>query len=183
VAAVSGVALVGVGRRRIVIRVTARTKARARAARPASWAPTTGAPAGSADVFATGRVRALLSDWARPVDDGFGSRVGNRVAALPFGPRVGLTFGTLGRLPTGSGEETVAGTAGRFGGTAGRFAGFSGCVRLCGVAGFCGAGFCGGAAGFCGAGFRGAEGFCGGAVAGGGAVIDSVADAAGSLAR
>jgi hypothetical protein len=88
-----------------------------------------------------------------------------------------------GRLPTGSGEETVVGTGGRA-------AGFSGCVRLCGVAGFCGAeGFCGAPA-FCGdpafwgaPGFCGPEGFCDGVVEGGGAVIDTVAAAAGSLAR
>jgi hypothetical protein len=114
-ALVSEVGLVGVGRRRIVSRVTARTKARARAARPASWAPRTGAPSESADVSATGRVRAFWVDRARPVV-GVGSRVGNRSAALRPGLRVGLTFGMLGRLPTGSGEVTDAGTGGSFAG-------------------------------------------------------------------
>lgn len=59
-------------------RVIARTKARARAARPATWAPAMDAPPGSAEVFATGRVPAFLPG----LEAGFGARAGNRLAAL-----------------------------------------------------------------------------------------------------
>jgi len=48
-----------VERRRIDRRATARTKATARAARPASWAPMMGTPSESADVSAIGRVCAF----------------------------------------------------------------------------------------------------------------------------
>ena len=93
------------------MRVTAKAKARASAASPASWAPTTGAPSGRADVSATGRVRALGTDWlALPVD--FGLSVGNRPDALPPGLSVGIAAGMPGRLPTGSGEVTITGTGG-----------------------------------------------------------------------
>jgi hypothetical protein len=80
-----------------------------------------GAPSGSADVSAIGRVRAFLAGWLG-LGVGFGSRVGNRPAALPPGfsvLRVGLTAGMLGRLPTGSGEVTVAGTGSAAAGTCG----------------------------------------------------------------
>lgn len=120
------------GRRRMVSRVIARTKARARAARPASWAPMTGAPSGSADVSATGRVCSFWFDCARPVL-GVGLTVGNRPAALPPGLRVEPTTGLrvepasgmLGRTPTGSAEVTVSGSDGTPTGS-------------CGAAGFCG---------------------------------------------
>jgi hypothetical protein len=68
-----------------------------------------GAPSGRAELFATGRVRAFLAG----LGVGFGSRVGNKLAALPAaGLRVGLAVGMLGRLPTGSGEVIVTGAGG-----------------------------------------------------------------------
>jgi hypothetical protein len=87
-----------------------------------------GAPSGSADVSAIGRVRAFWAGCAGLLVVGFGSRVGNRPAALPPGLRVGLTAGMLGRLPTGSGEVTVAGTGGAPAGICGAIAGDSGAV-------------------------------------------------------
>lgn len=89
----------------------ARTKAAARAARPASCAPMTEAPCGSADVSATARVRAVpVGRTALTV--GFGSSVGNSPAAFPLGLSVGFAAGMLGRLATGSGEVTTVETRG-----------------------------------------------------------------------
>lgn len=98
------------GRRRMVIRVIARTKATTSAPRPTSCAPTTEEPSGSAEVSATARVAALLLLLPEPLGDGL--IVGNRPAALPPGVRVGVAVGMLGRLPTGSGDVVAAGTAG-----------------------------------------------------------------------
>ena len=97
----------GAGRRRMEKRVTARTKARARAARPMSEAPRTEAPSGRAVVSATGRPFTLL-DWPE-LDDGWS--VGNRFPASPPGLSVGLLLvvETPGRLPTGSGDVVVIG--------------------------------------------------------------------------
>lgn len=95
-------------------RVTARTKARASAARPASWAPTMGTPSGRAEVFATGRVRAfvgaIVGALGRP-GVGFGVRAGNKLAALPAGLALsaGVALGIPGRLPTDRGEAPAAG--------------------------------------------------------------------------
>jgi hypothetical protein len=89
-------------------RVTAKTKARARAARPASWAPAMGAPSGSAVVLAIGLVCAFCADCAD-----FGSRVGNKSAALPPGLRMGLAPWMPGRLPARRGEMADADTWGR----------------------------------------------------------------------
>jgi hypothetical protein len=92
-------------------RVTARTKARARAASPISEAPRTDAPSGRAVLSATARPFTFL-DGLEPGD---GWSVGNRFAALPPGLSVGLmveeTPGRLtpGRLPTGSGDVVVIG--------------------------------------------------------------------------
>ena len=106
-AVVAGVA--GVGRRRMENRVTARTKARARAARPMREAPTTEAPSGSAAVSATARPFTLLD----VLELGDGWSVGNSFAALPPGLSVGLVAGgTSGRLPTGSGVVVVIGSVG-----------------------------------------------------------------------
>lgn len=76
-----------------------------------------GAPSGSANVFAIGRVRTRWAGWdglRRAGWDGlwvgFGSSVGNRPAALPPGLRTGLAAGMLGRLPTGSGAVTASET-------------------------------------------------------------------------
>lgn len=109
------------GFRRMDRRVIARTKARARAARPATWASAIGAPSGSADVFATGR----LTGFRPAVAVGVGARVGNRpaafavagfsVAGFPMGPSGGM----LGRLPTGSGEVIVTGFGGGAAGATG----------------------------------------------------------------
>jgi hypothetical protein len=71
---------------------------------------------GRADVFATGRVRALAAELVA----GFGSRVGNRSAALPAGLMLELAAGMRGSLPTGSGEVIVA-WAGVVSGGAGDF--------------------------------------------------------------
>ena len=80
---------------------------------PATWAPITVAPSGSADVSATGVVCSFGTGW-RGLAVGFGPTVGNRSEALPLlGLSVGLTPGMPGmpgRLPTGSGEATVTGT-------------------------------------------------------------------------
>jgi hypothetical protein len=99
----------------------------------------TGAPSGSADVSATGRVRALWPDCAGLVV-GVGLTVGNRPAALPLGLSVGATAGMLGRLPTGSAEVTGSGevTASGTVGSSGRFCGVGFCsgTRLCGGGGF-----------------------------------------------
>ena len=89
-------------------RVTARTKARARAARPMSEAPRTEAPSGRAVVSETGRPFTLLV--ALEPDDGWS--VGNRPPALPPGLSVGLMVEVIpGRLPTGSGDVVVSGNA------------------------------------------------------------------------
>ena len=89
-------------------RVTARTKARARAARPMSEAPRTDAPSGRAVLSETGRPLTLLG--ALEPDDGWS--VGNRPPALPPGLSVGLTVEVIpGRLPTGSGVVVVIGNA------------------------------------------------------------------------
>jgi hypothetical protein len=85
-------------------RVTARTKARARAARPISEAPTTDAPSGSAVLSATGRPFTFLAE----LEPGDGWSVGKRFAALPPGLSVGLRVEeTPGRSPTGSGEVVI----------------------------------------------------------------------------
>jgi hypothetical protein len=87
-------------------RVTARTKARARAASPISEAPTTDAPSGRAVLSATARPFTLL-DGLEPGD---GWSVGNRFPALPPGLRLGLMVEeTPGRSPTGSGDVVVIG--------------------------------------------------------------------------
>jgi hypothetical protein len=89
-------------------RVTARTKARARAARPMSEAPRTEAPSGRAVLSETGRPFTFLV--APEPDDGWS--VGNRPPALPPGLSVGLTVEVIpGRLPTGSGVVVVIGSA------------------------------------------------------------------------
>jgi hypothetical protein len=90
-------------------RVIAKTKATSSAARPASWAPTTGVLSGRAEVSAAWRAFGFSG---MPDELGFGDgdglRVGNKPAALPPGlsvaPVVGLVTPTAGRLPTGSGE-------------------------------------------------------------------------------
>ena len=98
-------------------RVTARTKARARAASPISEAPTTDAPPGRAVLSATARPFTLLGG----LEPGDGWRVGNRFPALPPGLRDGLSVeetpgtSTPGRLPTGSGDVVVMGTEGWLG--------------------------------------------------------------------
>jgi hypothetical protein len=101
------------GRRRIEKRVTARTKATSRAARPASWAPTTGAPSGRAEVSAAWRAFAFNAAFGLGLEPGDGLRVGNRPEALPPGlsvaPVVGLVVETPGRGPTGSGEVVGVG--------------------------------------------------------------------------
>jgi len=89
-------------------RVTARTNARARAARPISEAPRTEAPSGRAELSATGRAFTLLA--ALEPDDGWS--VGNRLAALPPGLSVGpvpVPVEIPGRLPTSSGDVVVIG--------------------------------------------------------------------------
>jgi len=94
----------------------------------------TGAPSGRAEVFATGRVRALLAGLGVPVV-GCGCRDGNRLAALPVvGLSVGLGVGTLGRLPTGRGEVIVTGGGGAAAAFAGGFVGAGGGGVLFGVA-------------------------------------------------
>jgi len=102
-------------------RVTARTKARARAASPISEAPRTDGPPGRAALSATARPFTFLGG----LEPGDGWSVGNRFPALPPGLSVGLrvvetpsgltpgrlTPGRLtpGRLPTGSGDVVVIG--------------------------------------------------------------------------
>jgi protein crumbs len=89
-------------------RVTARTKASARAIRPMSEAPRTEAPSGRAVLSETGR--AFTSLVALEPDDGWS--VGNRPPALPPGLSVGLMAEVIpGRLPTGSGDVVVSGNA------------------------------------------------------------------------
>jgi len=106
-AAVPGVD--GAGRRRIEKRVTARTKARARAASPISEAPTTDAPSGRALVSATGRPFTFLE----APEPGDGRSVGNRFAALPPGLSVAPMVEEIpGRSPTGSGAVVVIGVIG-----------------------------------------------------------------------
>jgi hypothetical protein len=82
---------------------------------PATWAPITVAPSGSADVSATGVVCSFGAGWLG-LAVGFGPTVGNRSEALPLpGFSMGGTLGTPGapgmpgRLLTGSGEATVTG--------------------------------------------------------------------------
>ena len=100
----------GAGRRRIENRVTASTKATSRAARPASWAPTTGALSGRAEVSAASRALALPFALADGLEEllGDGFSVGKRPDAFPPGlsvaPVLGLLVGTPGRVPTGIGE-------------------------------------------------------------------------------
>jgi hypothetical protein len=90
-----------------------------------------GALSGRADVFAKGRVRALSAELGA----GFGSRVGNRLAALPPGFRREPGGGMLGRLPTGSAEVidtgigVVSGDVGDFAGV-GEVFGVGGAVRV-----------------------------------------------------
>ena len=107
----AGAAVAGAGRRRMEKRVTARTKATSRAARPASWAPTTGALSGRAEVSAASR--AFTFDALFEFAFGDGLRVGNRPEALPPGlsvvPVVGLVTEMWGRVPTGSGDVDGAG--------------------------------------------------------------------------
>lgn len=82
-----------------------------------SWAPITEAPPGSADVFATGRVRAFCGLRGELVR---GCSVGKRLPALPPGLSVGLwcvatpawNGGMPGKLPTGKGDEVTTGTGG-----------------------------------------------------------------------
>jgi hypothetical protein len=103
-AAVPGVD--GAGRRRMEKRVTARTKARARAASPISEAPTTDAPSGRAVLSAIWRPFTLLN----ALETGDGWSVGKRFAALPPGLSVGLMVEeTPGRPPMGSGDVVVIG--------------------------------------------------------------------------
>jgi hypothetical protein len=103
-------AVPGAGRRRIEKRVTAKTKATSSAARPASWAPTTGAPSGRAEVSAAWRAFAFNGEPEPELELGLGDglRVGKRPEALPPGlssaPVVGLAAATPGRVPTGSGD-------------------------------------------------------------------------------
>ena len=90
-------------------RVTARTKARARAASPISEAPTTDAPPGRAVLSATARPFTFLGG----LEPGDGWSVGNRFPALPPGLSVGLMVEeTPGRSPTGSGDVVVIGNEG-----------------------------------------------------------------------
>jgi hypothetical protein len=87
-------------------RVTARTKARARASSPISEAPRTDAPPGSAVLSATARPFTFLDG----LEPGEGWSVGNRFPALPPGLSVGLrVVETPGRSPTGSGDVVVNG--------------------------------------------------------------------------
>ena len=87
-------------------RVTARTKASARAARPISEAPTTDAPSGRAVLSATARPFTFLDG----LESGDGWSVGNRFPALPPGLSVGLVVEEIpGRMPTGSGDVAVIG--------------------------------------------------------------------------
>jgi hypothetical protein len=87
-------------------RVTASTKAKARAARPMSEAPTTDELSGRALTSATGRPRTPLP----AVEPGDGWSVGKRLAALPPGLRLGLVPAvTPGRSPTDSGDVVVIG--------------------------------------------------------------------------
>ena len=96
-------------------RVTASTKARTSADRPATWAPTMEAPSGRAVVFAIGTVCAFLAGLGvlGVLAVGRGLRVGNRFAALPVaGLSEGFGAGMVGRLPTGRGEVIVTGGGG-----------------------------------------------------------------------
>jgi hypothetical protein len=107
-AAAADPGVAGTGRRRMEKRVTARTKARARAASPMSEAPRTEAPSGRAVLSETARPFTLLA--ALEPDDGWS--VGNRPPALPPGLSVGLMVEVIpGRLPTGSSVVVVIGNA------------------------------------------------------------------------
>src|ERR1700761_4529537 len=109
-----------------------------------------GALSGRADVFATGRVRAFAE-----LEDGFGSRVGNRPAASPPGFRLEPAAGMRCRPPTGS--EVIVSWAGAASGDGEDF------VGECFVVG---------------------DAFAGGEVFGfGGAVTATVVDAVGSVGR
>src|SRR6202012_3846153 len=82
--------------RRIDTRVTAKMKASARAARPATSAQTWSAEPESTDVVLASGV--VSSACAEPgLGAGLGLRVGNRPAALPPGLRVGGGGETPGR--------------------------------------------------------------------------------------
>jgi hypothetical protein len=70
-----------------------------------------GAPSGSAVVFAIGRVCVFCADWSEFEVD-FGSRVGNKSAALPPGLKVERVAGMPGRLATGRREVTDTGAWG-----------------------------------------------------------------------
>ena len=113
----AGAAVLGAGRRRIEKRVTARTNATSRAARPASWAPTTGALSGRAEVSAAWRAFALNAEPDPELELGVGDglSVGNRPEALPPGlrvaPVVGLVVETPGSVPIGSGDVDGVGCA------------------------------------------------------------------------
>jgi hypothetical protein len=96
------------GRLRIDSRATASTNARASTPRPASCAPMTGAPSGSAAVFATVRPLAFpVPDLPGGSADGVSE--GNRPEALPPGLSSGLALTTPGRLPTDSGDVSTPG--------------------------------------------------------------------------
>lgn len=116
-------AALAAGRRLIDILVTASTNARASTPSPTSWAPTTGAPSGRADVFATVLALALLPcPPVPPAGVGEGLSVGNSPPALPpglsvlfmplfmpFTPVVPFMPLTNGKLSTDSGEALTLG--------------------------------------------------------------------------
>jgi hypothetical protein len=109
VPAAAAPAVDGAGRRRMEKRVTARTKARARASSPISEAPRTDAPPGRAELSATARPFTFLDG----LEPGEGWSVGNRFPALPPGLSVGLMVEEIpGRSPTGSGDVVVSGNEG-----------------------------------------------------------------------
>jgi hypothetical protein len=97
------------GRLRIDSRATASTNARASTPRPASCAPTTGAPSGTAAVFAI--VRPLVFPVLDlPGGSADGVSAGNRPEALPPGLSSGLALvDTPGRSPTDSGDVSTPG--------------------------------------------------------------------------
>src|SRR5215469_1091773 len=86
---VAAPAVAGTVRRRMESLVAASTNARASTPSPMSWAATTGAPRGSADVSATGLALARCPG-AAVLDCGDGVSVGNRPPALPPGLSVEL---------------------------------------------------------------------------------------------
>jgi len=99
---------------------------------------------------------------------GFGSRVGNRLAALPPGLKVGAAAGMPGRLPIDNGAVTVVGTAGEpTGACPAELEWCAAALELCAAAL---------ADGF-------AVGFFAAALVDGGAVIATVADASGTFGR